>query len=77
MIRSYTPTSLPESKGYFELLVKTYENGNISKFLDNLNIGDFIEVKGPKGNFSYSPNMVESLGMIAGGTGLTPMLQVC
>lgn len=76
VVRSYTPTSPPETKGYFELIVKTYPNGNISKYLDGLKIGDSIEVKGPKGNFSYFPNMVENIGMIAGGTGLTPMLQV-
>jgi cytochrome-b5 reductase len=41
-----------------------------------LNIGDYIQVRGPKGVFKYEPNLVKHLGMIAGGTGITPMLQV-
>jgi cytochrome-b5 reductase len=35
-----------------------------------------IKVQGPKGNFFYTRNMVKKLGMIAGGTGITPMLQI-
>lgn len=33
-------------------------------------------MKGPKGHFVYTPNMVRAFGMIAGGTGITPMLQI-
>jgi NAD(P)H-flavin reductase len=35
-----------------------------------------VGVKGPRGAFTYTPGMVKELGMIAGGTGITPMLQV-
>lgn len=35
-----------------------------------------MKVKGPKGAMVYTPNMVRRLGMIAGGTGITPMLQI-
>lgn len=35
-----------------------------------------MKVKGPKGAMVYTPNMVKRFGMIAGGTGITPMLQV-
>lgn len=76
VMRSYTPTSSDDDKGYFELLVKTYPSGNISKYLDSVKIGDFVRVKGPKGNFVYTPNMCKNIGMIAGGTGITPMLQI-
>ena len=31
--RSYTPTSGDDDKGHFDLVVKTYEKGNISKYL--------------------------------------------
>jgi cytochrome-b5 reductase len=31
---------------------------------------------GPKGTFFYRPNMAQQIGLIAGGTGITPMLQV-
>jgi cytochrome-b5 reductase len=41
-----------------------------------LKIGEEMAVRGPKGNFNYTPNMCRAIGMIAGGTGITPMLQV-
>ncbi|KAI8047191.1 uncharacterized protein B0P05DRAFT_566679 [Gilbertella persicaria] len=74
--RSYTPTSSDQDKGFFELIVKTYPNGLMSQHLNNLNIGDKIAVKGPKGAFSYTPNMAREIGMVAGGTGITPMYQI-
>ncbi|KAH7108255.1 NADH-cytochrome b5 reductase [Auriculariales sp. MPI-PUGE-AT-0066] len=74
--RSYTPTSSDDDLGYFDLMVKSYEQGNISKFLALLKIGDNIRVKGPKGQFNYRPLLSREIGMIAGGTGITPMLQI-
>ncbi|GBC04426.1 hypothetical protein RclHR1_05680011 [Rhizophagus clarus] len=74
--RSYTPTSSDDDLGYFELVVKSYPNGNISKYLGELIVGQQISVKGPKGQFKYRPGLVKALGMIAGGTGITPMLQI-
>ncbi|VEU22080.1 DEKNAAC103088 [Brettanomyces naardenensis] len=77
VVRSYTPTSLDEdSKGQFDLLIKVYPNGNVSRYVDDLKIGETIKVKGPKGFFTYTPNMVTKFGMIAGGTGITPMYQI-
>lgn len=74
--RSYTPTTLDDTKGYFELVVKVYPQGNMSKYLDNMKIGDKIKVRGPKGFMKYTPNLVSEIGMLAGGTGITPMYQV-
>jgi len=74
--RSYTPTTSDDELGYFDLIVKVYEKGAMSRHLDRMQVGDKIEVRGPKGKFIYQPNMKFSLGMIAGGTGITPMLQV-
>lgn len=64
----------------------------MSQYLDSLEIGDVVEFRGPsglltytgKGNFSIQPNqksppeprVAKRLGMIAGGTGITPMLQL-
>lgn len=76
VVRSYTPISRDDELGYFDLLIKTYEQGNISRHVDSKKIGEHIEVRGPKGFFTYTPNMVEHLGMIAGGTGIAPMYQV-
>jgi|SRR5579862_1266109 len=38
--------------------------------------GATIKIKGPKGQMRYTPNMVRGIGMLAGGTGITPMLQI-
>lgn len=75
--RSYTPTSLDhESPGYFELLVKTYPEGNISKHIGDLKLGDKVKVSGPRGFYEYTPNVRKHLAMVAGGTGITPMFQI-
>ena len=65
-----------EQKGSFELVIKTYPNGIVSNHVCNMKEGDHIEVKGPMQKFKYVANSKRAIGMIAGGTGITPMLQV-
>lgn len=76
VVRSYTPISSDENLGYFDLLIKSYPQGNISKHMGTLKIGDAMQVRGPKGAMVYTPDLVNRFGMIAGGTGITPMLQI-
>lgn len=76
VVRSYTPISSDENIGYFDLLIKSYPTGNISKHMSNMKIGQTLKVRGPKGAMVYTPGLVRNLGMIAGGTGITPMLQI-
>lgn len=76
VVRSYTPVSSDNETGFFDLLIKSYPTGNISRHLATLKIGDTMKVKGPKGAMVYTPNMARHIGMIAGGSGITPMLQV-
>ncbi|KAF7806367.1 NADH-cytochrome b5 reductase-like protein [Senna tora] len=76
VVRPYTPISDPESKGYFDLLIKVYPEGQMSQHFASLKPGDVIEVKGPIEKLRYTPNMKKHIGMIAGGTGITPMLQI-
>ncbi|KAF3938270.1 Flavohemoprotein [Dactylella cylindrospora] len=76
IMRSYTPISSDHTRGYFDLLIKSYPTGNISKLIGEMKIGQTIKVKGPKGQMKYTPNMTRHIGMIAGGAGITPMLQV-
>ena len=66
MIRSYTP----------ELLMMRYTYGKISSHLFDLRAGKSLHVRGPVGHFKYPLNMYGSIGLICGGTGLTPCLQV-
>lgn len=76
IVRSYTPISGDHQPGFIDLLIKSYPQGNISKHMASLLVGQAIRIRGPKGAFVYTPNMVRHFGMIAGGTGITPMLQV-
>ena len=59
-----------------DLLIKEYPEGNVSKYVHNLKVGESVEVKGPFKKLEYKPNMKKEIGMIAGGTGVTPMVQV-
>lgn len=75
-MRSYTPISSDEDLGYVDFMIKSYPQGNISAHMDKLQVGDTMKFRGPKGAMVYTPNMVKHIGMIAGGTGITPMLQI-
>jgi len=74
--RAYTPVSKPDQDGYFDLLVKSYEFGKLSSFLHELKTGDSVDIRGPIGRFKYEKNKFSRIGLIAGGTGLTPCLQL-
>ncbi|KAJ8444615.1 hypothetical protein Cgig2_023678 [Carnegiea gigantea] len=76
VIRPYTPISDPDTKGYFDLMIKIYPEGKMSQHFAKLKPGDVVEVKGPIEKLRYMPNMKKHIGMIAGGTGITPMLQI-
>ncbi|KAI5079535.1 hypothetical protein GOP47_0005014 [Adiantum capillus-veneris] len=76
VIKPYTPTTLDSDIGYFELVIKIYSHGRMSHHFSKLQVGDSLSVRGPKGRFRYTPGSVKAFGMLAGGTGLTPMFQV-
>lgn len=74
--KPYTPITTDDQLGYFELMVKGYPTGLVSKYLCSLSPGDTIDVKGPFPKLAYTANMKKHIGMIAGGSGITPMVQV-
>jgi len=76
VIRPYTPVSSNDDKGHWDLLVKVYEKGIMSKHLGSLKPGDTLDVKGPIPKLNIKPNMKKKIGMVAGGSGITPMYQV-
>jgi len=77
VVRPYTPVTSDDEKGYFDLVVKDYPGkGTMSSYIHKLKPGDTLEVKGPIPKLPYNKNMKEHIGMIAGGTGITPMYQV-
>ncbi|KAK4415362.1 NADH--cytochrome reductase 1 [Sesamum alatum] len=76
VIKPYTPTTLDSDVGYFELVIKMYPQGRMSHHFREMREGDYLAVKGPKGRFKYQPGQVRAFGMLAGGSGITPMFQV-
>lgn len=95
VIRAYTPISSDDERGYFDLLIKVYhanvhpkfpEGGKLSQYMNDLEVGDILKVKGPLGHFEYKGSgnfilsgearTVKQIGLICGGTGITPGYQV-
>jgi len=76
VIRPYTPISRSDTPGELTFLVKKYDNGRASKYIHSLKPGDKLAIKGPIPKFPYKDNEFEQVGMIAGGTGITPMYQI-
>src|ERR1700712_251548 len=58
VLRSYTPISSDDTPGYFDLLIKSYPTGNISKHVATLKVGQTMKVRGPKGAMVYKPNIM-------------------
>mmetsp|Transcript_11855 Transcript_11855/g.17819 ORF Transcript_11855/g.17819 Transcript_11855/m.17819 type:complete len:317 (-) Transcript_11855:151-1101(-) len=78
VIRPYTPISTNHEVGCFDLLVKDYgENGWLSSYMcQDLPIGGTIKFKHIEFNVKIpAPFTHKKIGMIAGGTGITPMIQ--
>jgi len=90
--KSYSPVSLPDQQGFLELLVKGYSprnathpathggKGGLGAFLVDLQVGQSADmiVKAPRlfhGQL-YSTNRWTEIGMVAGGTGIAPMVQM-
>lgn len=74
--RSYTPISNNSDPGRIELLIRVYDKGLMTKHLEGMQIGETIDIRGPKGSMQYSDKYAKHIGMIAGGTGITPMYQL-
>lgn len=101
VVRPYTPVTSDDDLGHMDLVVKIYyknvhprfpDGGKMTQYLDELKIGDYMDVRGPngllvyngRGEFAIRPDKksepaikkAKRVGMIAGGTGITPMLQL-
>ncbi|NXW36545.1 NB5R4 reductase, partial [Phaetusa simplex] len=59
------------------LMIKIYSCGLFTQALDHLQIGDYISVSNPEGNFKKSQVQTsEDLFLLAAGTGFTPMVKL-
>lgn len=74
--RSYTPVSDDDQLGSVDFVIKLYPTGKMSQILAAMSVGDSLMMKGPKGRLQYEANSKAEIGMVAGGSGITPMYQV-
>jgi ferredoxin-NADP reductase len=73
--RSYTIASSPTRIGACELTVKREAKGTASRHLhDSVDVGTLIDVYAPAGRFTFTGAEADSLVMIAGGVGITPLM---
>jgi cytochrome-b5 reductase len=75
-MRPYTPVTDDDTRGHVDFVVKVYAAGRASRLLGGLKVGEAVWAKGPRGRFVYAPGKHAHVGLVAGGTGITPMLQL-
>ncbi|PVG02932.1 ferredoxin reductase-like protein [Serendipita vermifera] len=76
VVRWYTPVSDAKTPGEFTLMIKKYDDGKLTPYIHSLNVGDKLAFKGPIKKWSYKLNEFEQVGLIGGGSGITPLYQI-
>ena len=74
--RSYSISSEPEREGEVDITVERINDGEVSTYLHDVLVpGDRIEARGPIGGyFVWEAAMTEPLLLIAGGSGVVPLM---
>jgi ferredoxin-NADP reductase len=75
-VRSYSIASGPNSEGRVELTVERLANGEVSPYLtQEVAVGDRLELRGPIGGwFVWRTQQTEPIQLIAGGSGIVPLM---
>jgi len=74
--RFYTPITKNGTKGYFDILVKKQHDGRMTEHLFSMEVGESLFFRSVQYKMNYKPNRWSHIGMIGGGTGITPLYQV-
>jgi ring-1,2-phenylacetyl-CoA epoxidase subunit PaaE len=75
--RAYSLCTDPGDPTRVAITVKRVSRGLVSNHLnDNARAGDVLRVLGPSGAFVVSPSAADHLVLIAGGSGITPILSI-
>jgi ferredoxin-NADP reductase len=74
--RSYSIASEPERTGEIDLTVELIPDGEVSAYMHGVLVaGDKLEVRGPIGGyFVWEADDPEPLGLVAGGSGVVPLM---
>jgi ferredoxin-NADP reductase len=75
-VRSYSIASAPNSERRVELTVERLPDGEVSPYLtQEVAIGDPLEVRGPIGGwFVWRSEQTEPIQLVAGGSGIVPLM---
>jgi nitrate reductase (NAD(P)H) len=93
VIRRYTPISSNFDVGCVKFVIKVYrpcdrfpEGGKMTQHFDAMKVGDYLDFRGPVGEFEYlsdgdflldgEQSKGTRFNMVAGGTGITPCMQI-
>ncbi|ESO98360.1 hypothetical protein LOTGIDRAFT_114551 [Lottia gigantea] len=71
--RQYSPITI-DSQGHFEILIKVYDYGKMSRSIRQWKVGTQVEMRGPFNGILYKRNSYERLYLICMGTGITPFV---
>ncbi|CAE8623475.1 unnamed protein product [Polarella glacialis] len=72
--RPYNPL-YADSDSQITLLVKRYPDSKVGGALHDLKPGEAVEVRGPNQQWQFQEGKYTEYAMVAGGTGLTPLIQ--
>ena len=75
--RCYSICSSPARSGYVEITPKRVNGGSVSVFLtERASLGMTVEATGPFGQFCLNPADDRRIVLLAGGSGITPMMAI-
>jgi ferredoxin-NADP reductase len=75
-VRSYSIASAPNSEHRVEITVERLPNGEVSPYLtQEVAVDDRLELRGPIGGwFVWSSQQTDAVQLIAGGSGIVPLM---
>ncbi len=73
----YCITSLPGTAREFRLLVRLVSQGDLSRYLGDLDLGEVIRFRGPSGRSMMPKDDERELVLLATGVGVGPFLSLC
>ena len=77
MNRSYSISSSPTHREHVDLTIKREPRGAVSRHIvDLLKVGSQIEAGGPVGKFTFTGAEADSIVLLSGGVGITPMVSI-
>ena len=77
-VRAYSIASAPNSSNLVEITVERLPDGEVSPYLtQEIAVGDRLELRGPIGGwFAWRSTQTEPVQLIAGGSGIVPLMSM-